>query len=178
MQLRRKGGGKMNERLMNCSMAVKHTPAKQDTILLVEDDERVRHALHYFLQREDYAVIGAGSVKEAEKCIKEIGSENIAVIISDINLDPVALELGGYEFFLRWTAKNPALAFILISGDPTVGDLPAVRSKDVCFLAKPFNLYKLIAAVRSVLRKKTATGLLTSRHDSPMPYISEKEELK
>jgi len=94
-----------------------------------------------------------GSVEEADMCIKETGSENIAVIISDINLDPFSKELEGYAFFLHWSAEDPDLPFILISGDQSLWDLPAVRAEDVSFLAKPFNLYDLLATVRCVMRE-------------------------
>lgn len=78
----------MSEMLMDCSTMTEHTPAKQATILLVEDKERVLRVLHAFLQRRGYEVIGVGTVEEAEKCITGRGSENIAVIVSDINLHP------------------------------------------------------------------------------------------
>ena len=83
-----KGGKKMSERSMDCLTATDHIPAKQATILLVEDMERALSALHAFLQRRGYEVIGVGTVEEAEKCITGRGSENIAVIVSDINLHP------------------------------------------------------------------------------------------
>ena len=79
----------MSERLMDCPTTTDHTPAKQATILLVKDKERVLRALHAFLQRRGYKVIGVGTVEEAEKCITERGSENSAVIVSDINLHPI-----------------------------------------------------------------------------------------
>ena len=123
------------------------------TILLVEDEERVRRALQSFLQRRGYEVIGVGTVEEAEKCITGRGCENIAVIISDINLHPDSEKQEGYEFFQRWTAEHPKLPFILISGDYSSWKLPAVRSGAVRLLAKPFNAYDLLAAVRSVLRE-------------------------
>ena len=143
----------MNETLMDCSTTADHTPAKRATILLVEDEERVRRALHAFLQRRGYEVIGVGTVEEAEQCIKGRGSKDIAVIVSDINLHPDSERDEGYEFFQRWTAKYPNLPFILISGYHSSWDLPAVRSGAVRFLAKPFNVYDLLAAVRSVLKE-------------------------
>ena len=142
----------MRERLMNCATATDHTTANQATILLVEDEQRVRFALHSFLQRQGYEVIGVGTVEEAEQCITGRGGENIALIVSDINLHPGSKELEGYEFFKRWTAEHSELPFILISGDHSSWDLPAVRSGAVRFLAKPFDFYDLLAAVRSVLR--------------------------
>ena len=137
--------------------------ARQNTILLVEDDERVRYALHFFLQHAGYEVIAAGSVAEAEKYITLRGSKNIAAIISDIHLDPVSKEPDGYAFFLRWTEEDPDLSFILISGDPASWDLPAVSAKDVCFLVKPFSFYDLVAAVRSLLTEVSAVGSVSGR---------------
>ena len=143
----------MSERLMDWLITTDHTPATQATILLVEEEERVRLALHSFLQRRGYEVIGVGTVEEAEQCLTGRESENIALIVSDINLHPNSTGHGGYTFFQRWTAEHLDLPFILISGDHTVWDLPAVRSGAVRFLAKPFNVYDLLAAVRSVLKE-------------------------
>lgn len=150
----------MSEKATDCSMATIATPAWQDTVLLVEDDVRVRYALQLFLQHAGYEVIGAGSVKEAEKYIAMRGSRNFAAIISDIHLDPVTKKPDGYAFYSRWTAKDPDLPFILISGDPTVWDLPAVRSQAVCFLSKPFNFHELLAAVRSMLAGSAAIDFI------------------
>ena len=131
-------------------MATKQTNAKLDTILLVENDQSTLNALYYFLRRSGYEVIGASSVAEADWLMGVLGSANIAAVISDINLTSGKQEHEGYAFYRRWVSKDPDLAFILISGDPTVEHLPAVRSKDVCFLAKPFNLYTLLSTVRAV----------------------------
>jgi CheY-like chemotaxis protein len=149
----RKGKMIRSELLMDCSAMTDHPLAKQATILLVEDEERMRRALHALLQRPGYEVIGVGTVEEAEKCITARGSENIAVIVSEINLHPDPKELEGYKFFQRWTAEHPVLPFILISGDHSSWDLPAVRSGAVHFLAKPFNVYDLLAVMQSVLEE-------------------------
>ena len=141
----------MDEGLMDWLITTDHTPARQATILLVKDDERVRLALHAFLQRRGYEVIGVGTVEEAEQYITGRGSENVAVIVSDINLHPDSTGHVGYKFFQRWTAEYPDLPFILMSADHTVWDLPDVRSGAVRVLVKPFNVYDLLAAVRSVL---------------------------
>ena len=153
VQLERKGGTSMSESLMDCSIGSDHTPAEQPTILLVEDEERVRLALHSFLQRRGYEVISVGTVEDAEQCIREGGSENISVVVSDINLQPESEEHEGYEFCQRLATEHPDLPFVLISGDHDSRNLPAVRSGAVRFLAKPFDVYDLLAAVRSALRR-------------------------
>ena len=142
----------MSASLKEYSLETKQPYSLLETILLVENDQSTLNALYYFLRRSGYEVIGAGSVAEAERLIGVLGSENIAVVISDINLTSGEQKQEGYAFYRRWVSKDPKLAFILISGDPTVEQLPAVRSKDVCFLAKPFNLYTLLATVRAVTK--------------------------
>ena len=141
------------------------TVASQATILLVEDDEGMHRALRLFLQQAGFEVIGARTVQEAEMQLAQKGSKNIAAIIADIHLDSVSKEPDGYAFFLRWKAEDPTLSFILISGDPASWDLPAVRSEEVCFLAKPFKFSDLVAAVRALLGDGSApaSGSVTSR---------------
>lgn len=151
----------MNENVVDPTQMTIATPAWQDTVLLVEDDERVRYALQYFLQHSGFEVIGVGSVEEAENIITIRGSKNIASVISDIHLDSVSKAPDGYAFYLRWAAEDPDLPFILISGDPTVWDLPAVRSQEVCFLAKPFNFHELLTALRSMLADSSAIDFVT-----------------
>jgi DNA-binding NtrC family response regulator len=147
-------------------------------ILLVEDDEQIREDLDLFLQRAGFEVIGVGSVKDAEKCMAKTGIDKITAVISDIDLGPVSNELEGYSFFRRWTAREPELPFILISGDHLVWDLPAVRTKAACFLVKPFNPHDLIAAVQSALKEKLATGLILGSNKPEKPQIPGKEILK
>jgi DNA-binding NtrC family response regulator len=143
----------MSERLLDGSRVVKLFSAEKPIILLLEDNEKIRNSLQAFLEHMGYTVISSGTVAEAEKYITDKRSRNIALIISDINLHPVSKELEGYAFFRRQTSKDPELPFILISGDYTVYELPAVRAGTVRFLAKPFKLNDLLSAVQSLLGK-------------------------
>jgi two-component system response regulator AdeR len=136
------------------STADDYNPSGKQTLLLLEDDSRARYALQFFLQRAGYEVISAGTVEEADKCIAYKGSENLAAVISDINLDPGSEDCEGYSFFLRWADKYPDMPFILMSSDPSVWDLPAVRSDDVSFMPKPFNLYELLRTVGAVVKER------------------------
>jgi DNA-binding NtrC family response regulator len=106
----------MSERLIDWLITTDHTPASQATILLVEDEERVRLAQHSFLQHRGYEVIGVGTVEEAEQCLPGRESENIAAIVSDINLHLDSSGHEGYTFLQRWTGEHRDLPFILISG--------------------------------------------------------------
>ena len=151
----------MNESFADYTMATVATADWQDTIMLVENDERVRYALQFFLQHSGYEVVSAGSVDEAENYMAIRGSKNIAAVISDIHLDSDSKNSDGYAFYRRWKAEDPDLCFLLISGDPTVWELPAVRAQEVRFLAKPFNFQELLAAVRSMLAESPSTDFIT-----------------
>ena len=63
----------MSESWSDCSTVAIAAPVWQETILLVEDDERVRYALQFFLQNEGFEVIGAGSVIRSTKPVSEEG---------------------------------------------------------------------------------------------------------
>ena len=89
----------MSERLMDWLITTDHPPASQVTILLVEDKERVLRAMLTYLQRRGFEVMGVGTVEEAENCIEGKDSENIAVIVTNINLHPDSKEREGGAFF-------------------------------------------------------------------------------
>jgi DNA-binding NtrC family response regulator len=90
---------KMKERLTDCLTTTDHTRAKAVTILLVEDKERMLRAMLTYLQRRGFEVMGVGTVEEVEQCIEGKDSENIAVIVTNINLHPVLKELEGGASF-------------------------------------------------------------------------------
>jgi DNA-binding response OmpR family regulator len=59
----------------------------------------------------------------------------------------------GYALWQRWTALDPQLRFILISGDLRSRDLPAIQAGSVRWLGKPFSPEELLEAVRAVLAR-------------------------
>jgi DNA-binding NtrC family response regulator len=125
--------------------------ATHDTVLIVEDEEGVREVLHEALSFCSYRVITAASMQEAEKVLQSLGGAETILVITDVNLTPVHNAHEGYALYQRWSALYPALRFLLISGDPTNQELPAIRSGAVRFLAKPFEIDALFEAVREVL---------------------------
>ena len=121
------------------------------TILVVDDDEAVRHLLREALHFHGYRVMDAAVVEEAEESLQRVDAGTIGLVITDIHLtsDPRGQE--GYDLYQRWVATRPTLHFLLISGDPDSHALPAVRSGAVRFLLKPFTIDELLAVVRSLV---------------------------
>jgi two-component system response regulator FlrC len=109
------------------------------TILIVEDDAGVREALVEILCPHGYRVLTAATVQEAEEARRQVTPRDIDVVIANIYLtaDPEARE--GYALWQRWTARDPHPRFILMSGDRSSRDLPAIRAGAVRWLTKPFS---------------------------------------
>jgi CheY-like chemotaxis protein len=125
--------------------------SRQVTILIVDDEEPVRETLVELLSMEDYRVLTAASVEQAEETKTRLGVEGIQLLITDVNLSPAAQMRAGYTLAQRWRALHPELPILLMSGDPSNEDLPEVRGGSLGFLLKPFQMDVLLEAVRRAL---------------------------
>jgi two-component system response regulator FlrC len=121
------------------------------TVLIVEDDAGVREALVEILRPEGYRVLTAAMVQEAEEIKQQVSPGGIDVVIANIHLtaDPEARE--GYRLWQRWNALDPQLRFILISGDTSSRDLPAIRAGAVRWLTKPFGPAEVLETLLDAL---------------------------
>ena len=151
----------MNKCPAGCDFSSTVSAGTQNIILIVEDEKKTRRDLQTYLQKKGYTVIGKNTVEDAEDCITEVGIGNIGLIVSGIKRRPLSQEYEGYAFFIRQISRDPELPFILISDDYAVRELPAVRSKDVSLLAKPFKLLDVLAAVQALMGKPGANRLFT-----------------
>lgn len=120
------------------------------TILIVEDDAGVREALVNFAARGRWGPHrrhGAGG--GGNQAAGDPGG--IDVVIANIHLtaDPEARE--GYTLWQRWNALDPQLRFILMSGDTSSRDLPAIRAGAVRWLTKPFGPAEVLEILRGAL---------------------------
>jgi two-component system, response regulator FlrC len=121
------------------------------TILIVEDNAGVREALVEILRPEGYRVLTAATVQEAEEARRQATPGGIDVVIANIHLTADREAREGYALWQRWTALDPQLRFILISGDPHARDLPAIRAGAVRWLTKPFSPAEVFETVRDAL---------------------------
>jgi two-component system cell cycle sensor histidine kinase/response regulator CckA len=119
----------------------------QGTILLVEDEEGLRSLNARGLRSRGYSVIEASNGVEA---LEELERKNGAVdlVVSDV----VMPEMDGPTLLKTMRGRNPDLRIIFVSGyaeDAFDKSLP--ENQQFAFLAKPFTLSQLVAAVKETM---------------------------
>ncbi len=117
-----------------------------ERILLVEDENVVRHLARRILERSGYVVTEAPDAPSALRVIE--GGESIDLVITDA----VMPRMSGFELLDRLAALRPQTRVMLISGhlDHPSGSAPVV-TPEVPFLRKPFTPRELSTTVRQVL---------------------------
>ncbi len=124
--------------------AVVPSATRAETILLVEDAERLRYLARRVLETNGYRVLEAGNGEEAMR-IATSTKDAIHLIL----LDCVMPVMGGAEVARRFTRLRPGVPILFMSGY-TDQDLQAIGVPH-SFLAKPFTPSALAAKVREVL---------------------------
>lgn len=127
----------------------KSTAKVTETILVVEDDARVRASTTDIMRELGYIVIHAGSGPEALQ--KLAATPAIALLFTDIVM-PV---MNGRKLAEEALARQPGLKVVFTTGftrNAVVHN--GVLDHDVHFLAKPFTIEQLAAKLRDVLDTK------------------------
>jgi two-component system, NtrC family, C4-dicarboxylate transport response regulator DctD len=131
-------------------------PQQRHTVLLVEDDEPLRAATAQALDLAGFTPLACPS---AEQALRKISAEFAGCVVTDIRMEG----MDGLELMRAIQAVDPEIPVILVTGH---GDVPmAVASlKDGAFdfLAKPFAVDQLNAAVRRALQSRAL--VLENRH--------------
>jgi two-component system cell cycle sensor histidine kinase/response regulator CckA len=118
--------------------------AGNETVLLAEDDDLVRHLSVAALASAGYRMIEAAHGAEALRATAEHPGP-IHLLITDVSMP----EIGGIEVAARFRELRPEAAVLFISG--YAGNLLAELGPDVDVLQKPFSTDELLARVREVL---------------------------
>lgn len=102
------------------------------TILIVEDDAGLREALNDTLLLADYRVVAAAS---AEDALVKLASENIDLVVSDIQMG----EMNGLTLLKNIRLRYPQLPVLLMTAYATIDDaVQAMRDGATDYLSKPF----------------------------------------
>jgi len=118
-----------------------------ETIMVVEDNEAVRVLARRALRQRGYTVIEAGNGLEALAELERQGGQ-VDVVVSDV----VMPEMDGPTLMKELKKRKPDIKIIFVSGyaeDAFDKSLP--DQKQFNFLAKPFTLKQLVAAVKETM---------------------------
>jgi CheY-like chemotaxis protein len=118
------------------------TPSARGSILIVDDDERIRESVAEMLLLRGYRVFTAGNGQEA---LKQLQKALPSLILLDVMM-PV---MDGFDFRAQ-LLKDPVLASIPVvvtSGISAAYQLKG-HLQSVAYLEKPFNTEQLLEQVR------------------------------
>ncbi len=149
----RPGGGSIFTVQLPCSRAptVDDEPvageASIHTVLLVEDDERVRALVRYTLQHLGYDVVAARDAGEALRQWE--AHDGFDALVSDVMMPGT----DGFALLDALRKKSPELPAVLMSGYAPYGNRDELRA---AFLSKPFARAQLVAAIERAVRTARA----------------------
>ena len=115
-------------------------------ILIVEDDEKIRHELETFLNNNGYKAEG---LKTFENTIDDILKINPDLLLLDINLP----NCDG-QYICREIRKQSQMPIIIItSRDNELDELISINYGADDYITKPFNIQILLAKIASILKR-------------------------
>ncbi|HXE91144.1 MAG TPA: ATP-binding protein [Terriglobales bacterium] len=124
---------------------------ERETVLLVEDEDAVRHSLAESLGRCGYRVLTARHAQEALQVVRR-HREPIHLVIADLVLPGMS----GRELGDRLAGLRPGLPILFISGYSDEARLAQLSGRP--FFAKPFSAGSLARRIREMLDAPAAPG--------------------
>ncbi|MCC6587814.1 MAG: response regulator [Bryobacterales bacterium] len=116
------------------------------TVMVVEDERRIRTLICKILSRYGYRTIEAGDGREGLELARS-HTETIELLLTDV----VMPGIGGVELAKALREIRPEMKVLFISGYPGATGAPESQVPSAAFLQKPFTLQSLVAKVRETL---------------------------
>ncbi len=124
-----------------------------ETVLVVDDEERIRSSLRGILGDEGFRVFDTGNPAGV---MEIIAREKPALVLLDIWMP----DIDGIELLRRIKAEQPGVRVIMISGHGNIQSaVAATRLGAADFIEKPFSVQGLLGAIARAFERETA-GLL------------------
>ena len=116
------------------------------TILLVEDNDEMRHSLRAMIEALGCEVIAAGGGDEAIRLFEEV-ADDIDLVISDV----VMPGINGPQLVGRLRQRRDGLKVLYISGNTgDAADKATLVGGETAFLKKPFGAKALLGKIREL----------------------------
>jgi nitrogen-specific signal transduction histidine kinase/ActR/RegA family two-component response regulator len=135
-------------------LALSDTPRGTETILLVEDEEAVRHLAQRVLEVHGYTVLAASNGPEAV-AIYQWSGVPIHLLVTDV----VMPQMSGRELADKLSELGPPPRVLFCSGYTDTAIVEhGILDADTAFLQKPFTPDGLVRKVRAVLDSTVQPG--------------------
>src|SRR5713101_7265974 len=139
-------------------------PLVNATVLVVDDEERIRSSLRGLLSDEGFRVVDTG---HAPGVMEIVAREKPAVVLLDIWMP----ELDGLELLRRIKTEKPEVHVIMISGHANIQNaVAATRLGAADFIEKPFSAGGLLSSPAEPRRKRAARSSAVARPQSTVKH--------
>ncbi|MCJ7739591.1 MAG: ATP-binding protein, partial [Anaerolineae bacterium] len=131
------------------SRAAEGMPRGQgETVLVVEDNAKMREAFAHILEMLNYQVMIAPNGRDALQILEKYG-HGVALVLSDLVM-PV---MGGKALFYALKEQHPEMKMVMVTGHPMEQELQELQEEGLSgYLLKPPNVAHLAQMVDRVLR--------------------------
>jgi UDP-3-O-[3-hydroxymyristoyl] N-acetylglucosamine deacetylase len=138
------------------------------TVLVVDDEERIRSSLRGILSDEGFRVLETGN---APAVMEIVTREQPALVLLDIWMP----ELDGIELLRRIKTSRPEVEVIMLSGHGNIQSAVAATKLGAAdFIEKPFSVDGLLGSISRVLARETGGTVSPTAHLKPSrPAVSE-----
>ena len=150
-----------------------------NTVLIIDDEEKLRNLLSRIIRLEGYAVLEADNLKNA---IKSLEKENIDVVLCDVKLP----DGNGVEFAKETKSKYPAIEIILLTAYGNIADgVQAMKNGAFDYITKGDDNDKIIPLLNRALEKvqlqktsKKTNAIVINITTPPSLIISDRKRRK
>lgn len=119
------------------------------TVLVVDDEARIRDVLRYALQREGYTVLDASN---GEQALQIVASREVDLLVLDVLMP----ELDGLTTCRKLRESSALPVIFLTSRSEEVDRINGLDLGADDYVTKPFSPRELVSRVRAVLRRSQA----------------------
>jgi len=119
---------------------------KIKTILVVDDEAKLRRVIRAYLEEEGYRVLEAANGQEALFTARQ---EMPALVILDVMMP----QMNGYEFLRLHRKEADTPVIMLTAKDEEYDEVLGLEVGADDYITKPFSMKTLMARVRAVLRR-------------------------
>lgn len=124
---------------------------KNETILVVDDEQNIRDLATLYLEKEGFDVVTAVNGSEA---LKQARALEPTLMVLDLMLP----EIDGWEVCRRIRVESDLPIIMLTARDEDIDKIVGLEMGADDYLTKPFNPRELVARVRAILRRSQTSG--------------------